>query len=128
MFLWVSHNYCQFIIQHKAWKLNLGYRGGGFSRGCRGVEKGGRASAKYKHPRNNKAPAFLQGLCFVWCGTRRTVCFSETRLFGRLEFAGKFGVPQLVTINRLASYGVRWNRTRAFVPVVSTPRDPGLPW
>lgn len=61
-------------------------------------------------------------------GTRRTVCFSETRLFGRLEFAGKFGVPQLVTINRLASYGVRWNRTRAFVPVVSTPRDPGLPW
>lgn len=47
-----------------------------------------------------------------WCGTRRTVCFGETRFSGRLEFVGKFGVPQLVTINKSASYGVQWNRTR----------------
>lgn len=43
-------------------------------------------------------------------GTRRTVCFGEARIFGRLDFGGKFGVPQLVTINKSASYGVRWNR------------------
>lgn len=112
MFLWVSHNCWQFIIQRKAWKLNLGYRGGGFSRGCRGVEKGGRASAKYKHPRNNKAPAFLQGLCFVWCGTRRTVSFGRARFPVGLEVGGKFGVPQTVTINKSAGYGLQWNRIR----------------
>jgi len=67
------------------------------------------------YPGNNKAPAFLQGLRFVWCGTRRTVCFCGARFFGRLEFAGKFGVPQLVTINKSASYGVQWNRTRLFL-------------
>lgn len=50
-------------------------------------------------------------------GTRRTVCFGETRFFGRLELPGKFGVPQLVTINKSASYGVRWNRTRGFLDV-----------
>ena len=55
--------------------------------------------------------------CFAWCGTRRTVCFGESRFFGHLEFAGKFGVPQLVTINKSASYGVRWNRTRDFLDV-----------
>ena len=66
---------------------------------------------------NNKAPTFLWRLCFVWCGTRRTVCFGETRFFGRLEFAGKIGVPQLVTINKSASYGIRWNRTRDFLEI-----------
>ena len=50
-------------------------------------------------------------------GTRRTVCFGGARFFGRLEFVGKFGVPQLVTINKSASYGVRWNRTRDFFDV-----------
>jgi hypothetical protein len=48
-------------------------------------------------------------------GTRRTVCFGEVRFFGCLEFVGKFGVPQLVTINKSASYGVQWNRTRLFL-------------
>ena len=62
---------------------------------------------------NNKASTFLWRLCFVWCGTRRTVCFCGARFFGRLEFTGKFGVPQLVTINKKsASYGVQWNRIR----------------
>jgi hypothetical protein len=56
-------------------------------------------------------------LCFVWCGTRRTVCFGGARFFGRLEFGGKLGVPQLVTINKSASYGVRWNRIRDFLDV-----------
>ena len=59
--------------------------------------------------------AFSETLCGA--GTRRTVCFGETRFFGRLEFAGKFGVPQLVTINKSASYGARWNRIRDFLDV-----------
>lgn len=64
----------------------------------------------FRMPETTKA-RISASLRFVWCGTRRTVCFSETRLFGRLEFAGKFGVPQLVTINKSASYGAQWNRT-----------------
>lgn len=64
---------------------------------------------------NYKALTFLRGRRFVWCGTRRTVCFGEARFFGCLEFVGKFGVPQLVTINKSASYGVQWNRTRLFL-------------
>ena len=48
----------------------------------------------------------------LYGGTRRTVCFGEARFSGRLDFGGKFGVPQLVTINKSASYGVRWNRIR----------------
>lgn len=53
---------------------------------------------------------------FLWslegCGTRRTVCFGENRFSGRLDFGGKFDVPQLVTINKSASYGLQWNRIR----------------
>ena len=50
-------------------------------------------------------------------GTRRTVAVSGARFSAGLEFGGKFGVPQLVTINKSASYGVRWNRTRDFFDV-----------
>ena len=56
-------------------------------------------------PRNDKALVFLRGLCFVWCGTRRTVALGEARFSAGLEFGGKFGIPQLVTINKSASYG-----------------------
>ena len=85
---------------------------------CRARRRGGSAAGSSSGPptaRNNKALAFLRGLRLVWCGTRRTVCFCGARFFGRLEFAGKFGVPQLVTINKSASYGVQWNRTRLFL-------------
>lgn len=34
----------------------------------------------------------------MWCGTRRTVCFGEARFSAGLEFDGKFGLSQLVTI------------------------------
>jgi hypothetical protein len=50
----------------------------------------------------------------VWCGTRRTVAWREARFSAGLEFAGKYGVPKLVTINKSASYGVRWNRIGIF--------------
>lgn len=46
----------------------------------------------------------------VWCGTRRTVCFGEAIFSAGLEVSGKFGVPQLVTIKKSASYGAQWNR------------------
>ena len=59
---------------------------------------------------NNKAPAFLRGLRFVWCGTRRTVVVGGARFSAGLEFGRKFGVPLLVTINKSASYGAQWNR------------------
>ena len=45
-------------------------------------------------------------------GTRRTVDCSEAMFSADLEFGGKFGVPQLVTINKSASYGLQWNRIR----------------
>lgn len=45
-------------------------------------------------------------------GTRRTVCFGEARFSAGLGVGGKLGVPQLVTINKSASYGFRWNRIR----------------
>ena len=51
----------------------------------------------------------------VWRGTRRTVACCEARFSADMEFAGKFGVPQLVTINKSASYGFQWNRTRDFL-------------
>ncbi|WP_449438128.1 MULTISPECIES: type II toxin-antitoxin system RelE/ParE family toxin [Pseudomonas] len=70
-------------------------------------------SGDNKLPETKKTSYFYEGFV-LYGGTRRTVCFGETRFFGRLEFAGKFGVPQLVTINKSASYGVRWNRTRDF--------------
>ena len=56
-------------------------------------------------PETTKPSYFYEGFVLYGAGTRRTVCFGETRFFGRLEFAGKFGVPQLVTINKSASYG-----------------------
>ena len=67
----------------------------------------------FSKPQKPQSPA-LRGF-EIWCGTRRTVCFGEARFFGCLEFVGKFGVPQLVTINKSASYGVQWNRTRLFL-------------
>jgi hypothetical protein len=78
---------------------------------------GGKGLIEDEYPRNNKAPAFLQGLRLIWCGTRRTVRFGEARFSGRLDCGGKFDVPQLVTINKSASYGVRWNRIRDFLDV-----------
>lgn len=57
-------------------------------------------------------PLFSNG-----AGTRRTVCFGKARFFEHLEFAGKFGVPQQVTINKSAIYGARWNRIRDFLDV-----------
>lgn len=39
------------------------------------------------------------------CGTRRKVALGEARFSVGLEFGGKFSVPQIVTINRSASYG-----------------------
>lgn len=43
-------------------------------------------------------------------GTRRTVAFGETRFPAGLEVGCKFGIPQPVTINKSASYGLQWNR------------------
>jgi hypothetical protein len=63
-------------------------------------------------PETTKPLHFCRGFVLYGAGTRRTVCFAETRFSGRLEFAGKFGVPQLVTINKSASYGSKWNRIR----------------
>jgi hypothetical protein len=48
-------------------------------------------------------------------GTRRTVSFDGARFSAGLEFGRKFGVPQLVTINKSASYGFWWNRIRDFL-------------
>lgn len=42
------------------------------------------ARAGVGHPRNNKAPAFLRGLCFVWCGTRRTVLVGDASFFSQI--------------------------------------------
>ncbi|GGL54498.1 hypothetical protein GCM10009091_40380 [Pseudomonas brenneri] len=44
-------------------------------------------------PRNNKAPTYMLGLCFVWFGIRRTVYFGAARFSAGLEVGGKFGVP-----------------------------------
>jgi len=57
-------------------------------------------------------PSHFCGGYVLYGGTRRTVHFGEARFSGCLDYGGKFGVPQLVTINKSASYGVRWNRTR----------------
>ena len=53
-----------------------------------------------------KPPHFCEGFVLYGAGIRRTVYFGEARFFGRLEFGEKIGVPQLVTINKLAGYGV----------------------
>ena len=45
-------------------------------------------------------------------GTRRTVAFGRARFPVGLEVGGKFGVPQTVTINKSAGYGLQWNRIR----------------
>jgi hypothetical protein len=52
-----------------------------------------------------------------WTNLGRNPFFGGARFFGCLEFVGKFGVPPLVTINKSASYGARWNRTRDFLDV-----------
>jgi hypothetical protein len=83
---------------------------------------GGRREGE--HPRNNKAPAFLRGLRFVWCGTRRTVAVGGARFSASLERVGKFGVPQLVTIYKSASYGFQWNRTGIFWEAAECCRAP----
>lgn len=46
------------------------------------------------------------------CGTRRKVALGAARFSAGLEFGGKFSVPQIVTINKSASYGSQWNRIR----------------
>ena len=61
-----------------------------------------------------KPPHFCGGFVLYGAGTRRTVAFSEARFPAGLEVGRKFGVPQLVTINKSASYGARWNRIRDF--------------
>ena len=58
----------------------------------------------------NKRPASLRAFVLYGAGTRRTVAFGEARFSAGLEVGGKFGVPQLVTINKSASYGFQWNR------------------
>ena len=73
------------------------------------------APRKVQPPETTKPSHFCEGFVLYGAGTRRTVCFGEARFFGCLEFVGKFGVPQLVTINKSASYGVQWNRTRLFL-------------
>jgi len=58
-------------------------------------------------PINKKGPPFGEPfsiLRMVPAPEERYVS-AGARFFGRLEFAGKFGVPQLVTINKSASYG-----------------------
>jgi len=60
-----------------------------------------------------QSPCISVGALFCM-GTRRTVCVGEARFSGRLDFGGKFGVPQLVTINKSAGYGFWWNRIRIF--------------
>jgi hypothetical protein len=49
--------------------------------------------------------------------TRRKVAFCEARFPAGLEVGGQFGVPQLVTINKSANYGVWRNLTRDFLDV-----------
>lgn len=51
-------------------------------------------------------------------GTRRTVARGRARFSAGLEFDGKFGIPQSVTINESASYGLKGNRTREFLLVI----------
>lgn len=76
-------------------------------------QKGTSIFREFPNPRNHKAPHC--GASRYGAGTRRTVCFDGARFFGRLEFGGKFGVPQLVTINKSASYSFLWNRTGALL-------------
>ena len=59
-----------------------------------------------------KPSYFYEGFVLYGAGTRRTVCFWEARFSADLEVGGKFCVPQLVTINKSASYGFQWNRIR----------------
>jgi hypothetical protein len=64
-------------------------------------------------PETTKPLHFCRGFVLYGAGTRRTVAFGAARFSAGLEFGGKFGVPQLVTINKSASYGTQWNRTGA---------------
>ena len=66
-------------------------------------------------PETTKPSYFYEGFVLYGAGTRRTVAVSGARFSAGLEFGGKFGVPQLVTINKSASYGFRWSRTRDFL-------------
>jgi hypothetical protein len=59
---------------------------------------------KYKHPRNNKAPAFLQGLCFVWYGTLAQGNDQADRLRqGSYERGGVAAVGTLVKVASITS-------------------------
>ena len=60
-----------------------------------------------------KPSYFYEGVV-LYGGTGRTIAVSRTRFSVGLEVGGKFGVPLQVTINKSASYGVRWNRIRDF--------------
>ena len=51
-------------------------------------------------------------------GTRRTVARGGARFSAGLEFDGKIGIPQSVTINESASYGLKRNRTREILLVI----------
>jgi hypothetical protein len=76
----------------------------------------GRVEADSPTPETTKPSYFYEGFV-LYGGTRRTVAVSGARFSAGLEFGGKFGVPQLVTINKSASYGFRWSRTRDFFKV-----------
>lgn len=53
------------------------------------------------------------------CGTRRTVAFGEARFTAGLDVGRKFGVPRPVNIDKSASYGSGWIRSRYVIHVSS---------
>lgn len=71
-------------------------------------------------PETTKPSYFYEGFVLYGAGTRRTVAVSGARFSAGLEFGGKFGVPQLVTINKSAGYGFWWNRIRIFLAFFTT--------
>jgi hypothetical protein len=70
----------------------------------------GRVEADSPTPETTKPSCFYEGFVLYGACTRRTVAFGEARFPSGLEVGGKFGVPQLKTINKSASYGFQWNR------------------
>lgn len=66
-----------------------------------------------------KPSHFCEGFVLYGAGTRRTVAFGEARFPAGLDVGGKFGVPRPVTINKSASYGSCWSRSRYVIHVSS---------
>jgi hypothetical protein len=73
---------------------------------------GGRARVTktvFQAPVTTKPSYCYEGFVF-YGGTRRMVVVDGARFSAGLEFGGKFGVPQPITINKSAGYGFQWNR------------------